>query len=741
MSSLHPSVTELLDRLRMRIRVHLVIETMALVVLLLVAVFWAVLAADWFFETSRTVRSVGWSMLFVATIGVVVWWGIRRLCVRLNNEKLAQLLEHRFPELGDQLSTAIDLTGMGTTEGMHEELVARTQREAAEAAEDFREWRALNHVKLRRLGAAVFAGVLSIFALAIFAPSVWSIYSQRLALANTPWPRSVELSIDDFIRDDEGRWVRKVARNDDVALRVKANLSNGLRDPKRVQIRYRWQNGGRGYDEFIRIGNAEASGSTTQEYAYQFEHIADSVDFEVRGGDGRLRPLRLEVVDRPKVVELAIAVDYPDYLDRGNRTLEVGPRLELPEGARGVVVGRTNKPLKSVNVATSFDETSSVATVDGTGFRVALPTLVDDVSLKIELLDADGIGSREPFTIAISTRRDELPQVSALRDGIGTAATVIAQLPLEVEITDDNRLADAWVNLSTTDTPPRRISLTDGRTLATALATREVIDLRKLRSADTENPFDLVVGDLLTIEAAASDAYDLADEQHVGTSRKIQIEIVSEEELLARLARSELNLRQTFEAIADKLIVLYDDLDKLSPTEPSSGGFGSSSEATTMQVVDTGDQPTPAAVGAELSLAKSRLVESARQLATETLGVGEGFLEVYDQLQNNRVENEELLDRIGNRIAEPLARLGDELTTKVAATIDVVSEEPSTRSAARRATQQAVRDAEAILREMQGLENYNEVIAMLRDLINQQNQLSDKTKEEQKNQLRDLLLE
>ncbi len=739
MASLHPSITELLDRLRLRIRTHLVLETLALVALLLIAIFWIGLATDWYIETSRNVRSVGWLLVAIAAGGVIAWWGIRRLCVPLGDERLAQLLEHHFPELGDQLSTAIDLSS--TTEGMHDELVARTQREAADTAAGFREWRALNDAKLRRLGGGALAGVLSIFALAIFAPGVWSVFTQRLALADTPWPRSVELSIDDFARDAEGRWARKVARNDDVALRVKALLTDGLRDPKRVQIRYRWQSGGRGRDEFIRIGNAEASGSTTQEYAYQFERIADTVDFEIRGGDGRIRPLRLEVVERPKVVELAIEVDYPDYLDRGDRTLEVGPRIELPEGTQGVVVGRTNKPLKSVDVAASFEDIEAIATVRDHDFRVVLPKLIDDGSLKIELVDEDGIGSREPFTVAISTRRDELPQVSALRDGIGTAATVVAQLPLEIEITDDNRLADAWVCMSTAQMPARKISLTGGRKLAAALATREVIDLRALRSADSDDPFDLSVGDLLTIEVAARDAYDLAGEPHIGTARKIQIEIVSEEELLARLARSELNLRQTFEAIADKLIVMYDDLEKLAPIAPNDAGLGSANGATAMQVVDTEEQPTPASGFFELDLAKSRLTETARQLSTETLGVGEGFREVYDQLQNNRVENEELLDRIGNRIAEPLARLGDELTSKVAASIEAVSDEPSTRSAARRATQQAVGDAEAILREMQGLENYNEVIALLRELINQQNDLSEKTKEEQKNQLRDLLLE
>jgi hypothetical protein len=739
MASLHPSVSELLARLRLRIRAHVVVETFAILLLTGVATFWAGLALDRFFEPAAAVRTVAWCLFGVAVVAVVAWWGVRRLAVPLDDSKLAQLLESHCPEIGDQLSTAIDLQNERL--GMHEELVARSQRSAAEVAEGFRESRVLNYRWLRRMTSAALAGVASLFALAIFAPQIWSVYTQRLALADVAWPRSVELTIEGFSKNADGVWVRKVARNDDVPLRVAARLSDGLRDPRRVQIRYRWQSGGRGRDEFTRVGNAEASGQRQQDYAYVFERIADSVDFELRGGDGRLRPLRLEVVDRPKVLSLALEVEYPRYLQRTNRSLEVGPKLELPEGTRGTIVGRASKPLSRVVVRGGDDQTIECHVEQNT-FRLSLPTVTDDMAWNIELSDDDGIGSIEPFSLLVASRRDEVPQVSAERQGIGSAATAIAVVPLQIAVSDDNRLASAWIELQSTGGAALRVPLTENKTLTNNLSTRYEVDLRALRTPGGEAPpFELAVGDRLSIDVQATDAYDLGDEPHVGAARKIQIEIVSEEELLARLARVELNLRQTFESVADKLIVLYEDLDDLQPASPAGQDLGAIDPADALAVVDLDDEAPGVAASEQLAIVRSRLAESARQLSTETLGVGQSFSDIELQLENNRVENEELRDRIARRIAKPLLELGADLEAKVAGSITQVSGEPATLSAARRATQQAVRDAEAILREMQGLENYNEVIAMLRDLIAEENKLKEKTQQQERDSVRNLLFD
>src|SRR5690606_34505717 len=139
---------------------------------------------------------------------------------------LALLLERRYPELADRLSTAVDMRRLRQeTEQLHPELVQCTRHEAAQVAEHLDLGDALNHNYLRRIAAGAVLLALSIVVLAIVAPGVWQTYTQRIALAPDAWPRTVDLSVDGFEPDGRGGWIRKVPRNSDVALAVQASLA------------------------------------------------------------------------------------------------------------------------------------------------------------------------------------------------------------------------------------------------------------------------------------------------------------------------------------------------------------------------------------------------------------------------------------------------------------------------------------------------------------------------------------
>ncbi|WP_425398446.1 hypothetical protein [Aeoliella sp.] len=748
----YQAVSGLLSNVRHRIRTYVWAEAVLLALVLVGAVFWGGLVLDWMFEPPPQVRMGVHVVLVVCVLSILVWWGLRRWMVALSDRSLALLVERKHPELQDALSVAVDLHNSEGHADVHPELAARTIRAAADAARNLDTEDLLNQLRINRFALLVGALAISVIALAVGMPRVWDTYTQRLALSPEDWPRTVGLTVEGFEPDGQGGWVRKVARNSDVPVVVLASLADGLEAPDRVTIRYRWDEGRRGRDDLIRIGDAVPGRDENQRYEYLFERIAGNVEFDIRGGDDRVRRLRLEVVERPKVTQLAFECDYPDYLDRADRTVAAGPRVELPEGTVITAVGKANKPLAEVRwrrVVQDDDEPqlSNEATDD---FKSQLTLGRHDVDLEVELLDKDGIASAEPFRVTLASRLDEKPQVLASREGIGMAVTNRAQLPIQLDITDDYAVDSVWLDIQHGEAqlPRMEVKLPSGnRNNVISLAT---VDLAQLTETHPDDPqYAFTPGGKVTITPSAKDKFNLADESRATAARSLSFEIVTEEDLLSRLASSEQNLRQTFESVADKLLLLYDAVEKLD--QQALEGSASVENDDDLLVVDTLAEPDAAAETAEetseepadtgrLAREAVRSAESARQIADEVLGVASGFEDIHAQLFNNRIDNSEMSDRIGNRIAAPLRKLGEERMASVADKIAAVATGAST-TAAKQEMQQAIVEVETLLREMKGLENYNEIVAMLREIIRQQEQINTKTKDQQKSDLKDLLLD
>lgn len=748
-----------LENLRSRIRTYVLTEAGLLVLLLTGVAFWVGLATDWFFEPPPSVRIAAYAILALASVTILIWWGVNRWFANLSDRSLALLLERKFPELNDRLSVAVDLGSRPAGDlQVHAELAERTLQGAAEAARQIDPALALNQPRLRRFMGGAAALLLSVLALAMLAPKVWQTYSHRLALSPEKWPRSVELTLDGFQPDGRGGWVRKVARNSDVPIVVRPNLTGELKSPGRVSIRYRWQDGGRGRDELVRIGGASASATASQRFEYLFERIAGDVEFSLRGGDARIEPVRIEVVERPKVTALTLECTYPNYLDRSARSLTAGPRMELPEGTSIRVAGVANKPLREIRWRTSTDQGNQTPVVNqntSSEFAYDLQLTSSDVDLQIRLLDEDGIESAEAFKVAVLAKRDLKPQIQVVREGIGTAVTPTASIPLQLSIEDDYAVQSATLTIERDEQTLATLPVTLPSSTAQEIVTLASTDLRDVSKAigaqdpAAENPDALAQGQgplepgqRLSIAITAKDYYDLKEQPRFSVAPPMTFEIVTPEELLARLSVREQNLRQTFEAVADKLLLLYGSLEKLSPTPPLAAEASVPPTDTSLLVNGESDSADAIEQRERLfELEIKGLAENARQIGDEILGIAGGFENIHDQLFNNRIENTELSDRIGNRIAKPLRQLGDTRMQAVAEQVSEIDGSSSTLASAKQQAREAITEVEALLREMQGLENYNEVIAMLRDIIRQQDQLHSKTKDQQKSKLRDLLLE
>jgi hypothetical protein len=139
-------------------------------------------------------------------------------------------------------------------------------------------------------------------------------------------------------------------------------------------------------------------------------------------------------------------------------------------------------------------------------------------------------------------------------------------------------------------------------------------------------------------------------------------------------------------------------------------------------------------------------LQNVTQSAHEVLGLAEAFDNIHDQLQNNRVDNPDLMARVTEHIAQPLHQLGEHSMSQLETQLQLVNERIADATAGPPALADSRRLADDVLVEMQmvldhmlELESYNEVVGLLRDIIDDQKTLNERTKQQQNERLQDLL--
>ncbi|WP_146450469.1 DUF4175 domain-containing protein [Bythopirellula polymerisocia] len=722
--------------LRWLVRGYVLLEGIATVVILLCIAFWLTLFLDWYFEPSTTLRML-MGLGITAGLAFVSWKALfSRLFARLSDSSLALLVERTFPHIEQSLVTTI--------QGEHQsKAFSQTQNElfehtSAEASQKLSQVELSQVFRYRPLILKAILAILlvgSLVGFALLQAEAFEFFLQRVQLSDVPWPRKVELTVVGFDEVD-GKRTMNVARDDNFNLDVLASLQEGHIAPPEVEIRYRLPDGRRGRDSMTQVGDAASGNGDVQDFQYEFKNLAADISFDVIGGDDRIRDLHLHVVERPQIVKTELECAFPDYLQRFPQAIPFSGRVEIPQGTSSVCLVEINKPLREVQVYDSVTKEELIAELSSDNprrFSIPLDMAQADRVLLLDVHDTDGVSNREPYRLMVSVIPDEIPEVSVQLRGIGTAVTPQATIPLVGTIRDDYAVTSAWIEGQTDKLEPQRRKLS-----TSAYSGRENTELGRLDLAETsehsqQRALPLEPGQQLTLSVKAQDAYDLQSEPHVGSSQRFVLDVVTESQLRSLLEKRELGLRQRFEAIHEKMIATHDLLTRIE-IKPQS----------------TEDEPLE---NEEVNLRRERdklrvsgALQNITQLTFETLGVAEGFEDIVVELQNNRIDTEELTERLQNNIAAPLHEIADKLMSELEsqlqelpAVIDSGDEKSRVQSAAIIQSDVVIEAMQRILDRMLELESYNELVELLRGIVAEQKDLNEATRIKQLEKLRSLL--
>lgn len=707
------ALRQALRRLRRQTRRWVWIESVGFVALWVAVVFWATLFIDRLLEPPWQVR-----VAMLAAAGGIAGWLIAtklvgRLAAPLDDAQLALVVERNYPHFQDSLSTVVELS-RGPRENVNESLLARTAAIAANRLEEVDPSVIFRRRSLGTLAVTSILAVASVVGLMISEPHTAGLWARRMVwLAEEPWPRRVRFDAEGFV---DG--VRVVARGTDVEVLVRAASKDVI--PAVVDLRSRGLGSqGRGW-RTDRMGTRGAVTDHGQTFGHVIKSVQESLELEIRGGDARLRSLRLEVVDAPGLESLSITTRLPEYLGGGIRPAATSRIVPVPRGSSVDIMCTATVPLAAATVAVVEQGVETVVAESLSTAREAAPrslsARLDDVmsdrAVVVRLTDMHGLTNREPITFVLSAVPDESPQVGLKLHGISPAVTPMARIPWVGVITDDHGLASATVTLAAVapkaeaDTPVRQAEQPITRVRPGMSVAEFPADAPETLLLE---PLGLPVGSRLTITVSATDACGLVEGPNRGVGDPWTLDVVTPEVLQAMLEAREVILRRRYESvIAD-----------------------SSQARDRLVAAESGDNDTAVAI--------ARLGESIGRAAGETREIAMAFRDIRLELDNNGLLTPEVDMRLLTQIADPLAALADDDLPQLAAACRGFSQPDDGRDELVRQADEVLARMRALLAMMMELESFNEVIERLRGVIRVQEEIRADTLEQQKKRAREAL--
>ena len=570
---LDPRLTSLLQSLRQRIRRYVVWDSLLAVAAVVLSAFWLGLALDYLpvqlggTEMPRLARTLLLLVVAAAVVAILFRMLLGRLSRPLPDDSLALLVERHHPNLGGRLVTAVQLNEPGREGDSHSPaLLQEVHDQAAAAIEAVDPNRVFRREPLVR--KALIAGPLALCALAflVISPQAFGRAASRLTLlSDEPWPRRAQLEmvgveLPVISASDQSSSAPELIEFDDRLVRLPQGSSGTLRIRAKAEgselpvlctVYYRTDSGTRGQSNMRRVGRIVDGYQSFILDGPPLSGLSESFALDVRGLDDRLDDYRIEAVAPPALTDMQVSVRYPNYLRAPgsgdidwNSTYQSG--LRLREGSDVTLTATSSVPMGESDVMVKTDAGELVdIPLQYSDDRMSVALTLDDIrsATTISLVPSDtgGISAQAPYRYFLGVVLDEPPKLEVRLNGIGTAVTPIARIPIEAVATDDYGVNELIV--AVTPMPEGEGVETKSAALSLPLSrdgkAATQLDLRDM-AADGELPV-LAPGGALSVIGEASDRYDLGA-THVTRSEVYRLQVVTPDALLALMERRELAL-------------------------------------------------------------------------------------------------------------------------------------------------------------------------------------------------------
>ncbi|MBN8601730.1 MAG: hypothetical protein J0M26_11925 [Planctomycetes bacterium] len=780
------NIVKRLDEVRRGIRTYIAWETAFWITIWLLSLFWLVTAADYLpiragsTEMPQPIRAIALSIIAIGILILLYRVGLSRYFVKVSDSSAANLLERQFPQLSGKVTTAIELANKPpppeTNPELYHALVTKVTDEADSLITPLKIQEVFDWKPLILKGLLTSFLVIGTAATAVQNTSWFVLAVKRLfALSSETWPRQsrlyadgIQLVIPGFSGETTTRRQPLVFTDSTVAvprgssgvLRIVADTTAPV-VPDLCTLLYRMPDGQRGQAALKGVNGGPENGQLFILDGPPFESMVDSMTLDVYGGDFRLREQQIIVVDPAVITSMQVECIYPAYLYEketgrwGIEKLDYRYGMQVPEGTHCVLIGKSESELSYVEytIRTSADVTNTTPTIlklpcSGKEFQLPLQPWKGNAVVECLAFDKAGLPSAQVQRYQLSSVPDALPSVNTRLAGIGTEITTKAYLPLKGKITDDHQVASSQLEFGAAETGTVKVPVP----IAADGSVDFVLDLQQLTD---DGKLTLPLNSTVGLSVTATDLYDLDGAPHIGLGEAIQLTVVTPEQLILSLEKRELALRGRLEQILFELTEMQALLGKIEKSP------WNSDKLVDAEGLDTEEEETSAADSAsnspdeqakKLAAARRRQTLFVQQASVQTdksfdevNGILASVLQIRDELIHNRVDSTDRRERLEIRIAAPLKTNLDGNFAKLQQTMKGLNRLPANAAEGPAQTSETIQlnnlvinDLNAILENMLDIESYNEIVDMVRNMLEQQEKILERTKSEQKRKVKDL---
>lgn len=631
---------------------------------------------------------------------------LRPLATRLSDDEMAIAVERAAPEVKQALISSVQFEralGSGVAVVESRAMMAAVVDEIGSRLASIPFLRALDAARVRRFAAVLAAGVLAFagWGLADFQSlKLWAL--RNLAIASVPWPRYTTFSFAEF-----GDGTLRVPQGDPltVAVAVQGPI------PDQVFLYYRFAGGESGAEPMSATGE--------RDFSWTMQAVLEDGDVWIEGGDGLSATLHLQVVERPRIEQVAVRVFYPEYMHKEPDHLPATESdVKVPRGGRLELAARSHKPITEAFLLVGTDRKLPLQRDDQHAFH---GEFVPEATSLIELnvIDTDKLGASSPPKLMVRIVDDRPPTLDLRLRGIGQLITPYARIPGDLKVKDDfgvtavaagarwmvdnagEQKAPGEPSEPPAEVPFEEVEVNYGSDLSPGAVRYEstaVIDLLQLDPDQKDQNAagnKLRPGMLLTLRYSAKDNYG-PKAPHENFSELITFRVVSSDKLLDELRRRQIEQRTELQQILD--------------------------EERTAQV-EIKEMLNPSSDNEKAGQARARLRALSRQqtaLGRRVGFVGVKYGEILLEYENNRMWDSLKVRQVEAAITAPLEALakGDfPVTSRQVQTFSSSGEE-NLRTEIVASYDQICRRIEDILKKMEDAETLAALLESLRNLIN-----------------------
>lgn len=363
--------------------------------------------ADILFKLSVGSR-VFWLALTAAGVLAAVFYVVLRPLAKLGGAvPIARDVEHTYPELEEQLSTAIEygrdprLALQGTSPELVGALLAQAQRRSG--ALDFG-----RTVNWRRAGLAALCAFLVSAGVALYAglnPRLFGATWQRFLNPTAAVPPPTLTVIKNVERLDDGK---PVPASGEVPVETSVPLLVTLdgRTPDTVVLAMRTGEGAEARWEERLMDRGEDG-----LYRSTLRRLLDSATFKVKAGDAESAEYTVGVFREPAIDEFTVQLDPPAYTGKGPELLPPGQGdIKALRGTQVTVRFKASTELGAGQASFESKRTPVAAALEGRNGSVGFTVDKDD-KYQILITDPKGRSNRAPVTYRVTATKDLKPRV------------------------------------------------------------------------------------------------------------------------------------------------------------------------------------------------------------------------------------------------------------------------------------------------------------------------------------------